>query len=79
MHSHCRKGCRFPLIQDLNFLMKGDKAEKITIDKLSDETLDIISEMLNIICSRTGMDPNERGIHRMTLLTIRFYAYRMRS
>ena len=43
-------------------ILKAQKAEKISTDKLVGETMDIVTEMLDIIVSRTGMDTNYHGM-----------------
>lgn len=40
---------------------KSQRAEKISTDQLTDETLDVINEMLNIIVSRTQMGELDKG------------------
>lgn len=40
---------------------KSQRAEKISTDQLTDETLDVINEMLNIIVSRTQVGELDKG------------------
>ena len=53
--------CDFPEILLTMPNSKSQRAEKISTDQLTDETLDVINEMLNIIVSRTQVRELDKG------------------
>ena len=59
--------------------LKARKAEKIATENLSDETLSVIAEMLDIIVGRTHVENPEQSSDRREGVTHRLYPHGQRA